>query len=746
MRIKTLAVAIIASTPSLSLADTGELEVIEVTAQFRTENIQRVPISVSAISGDVADKLDISDASAIARRVPGVTLAEFAPGQSLLSIRGIVSADDGAGMDNSVVVFLDGVYIGRLANIDTDLFDVERIEILRGPQGTIAGRNTIGGAINIITKAPDQEFNTALSLTAGNYNATRARVGITGALSDNLSGKLTLSHRERDGFTRNVVLNEDNQDENKTSFRVQLQLDSDAGLWRLSADHSDDSRNDMGRVPVVNGNFDYIGVWETLGGGDYKSTAPITGFSKGTFKGISLNGLNSFDSGELTSILGWRHSETDWEMASVGAPLGGNHDVSNGIFGADVNDDIVEDTRQYSAEFRWNGNLSDNLDYTLGIFYLRERTERIEQYKIDFNSLDTGQITVGNEVSEQFNDTRSAALYSQINWQINSDWRLTAGARFTRDKKSGSIASLNCGHQDIALVSNNPRCSVGQGSLGILQQSFAVNVEDSWQDFSPKLALQYAPQDNWMLYGSIAKGFKSGGFPGSPGLESVARQSIEPEKAINYELGFKSDLLNNTLRLNGSIFYTDYEDLQVTWFGPSDLNPGFGSFVSTNIQESEISGAELEFQWVVNDFLSLSGNYALLDTEVNNFVLTTFGGERDLSGTDLRQAPENKSYLAADMYYPLSQDKGSLSFHVDYQFVDDQLSDYLNQNVILESHELVNMRFAWQNSDESIEIAAWAKNLLDETYISHAYVIGPGIIGTFGAPRTYGITFNWRFE
>lgn len=746
MRIRNLALAISASSPCFVLAEPAELEVIEVTAQFRTENIQRVPISMSAINGDDIEKLDISDASAIARKVPGVTLAEFAPGQSLLSIRGIVSADDGAGMDNSVVVFLDGIYIGRLSNIDTDLFDIERIEVLRGPQGTIAGRNTIGGAINIITRAPENELNAALSVTGGNYNAARARASITGALSDSLSGKVTLSHRERDGFTRNVVLNEDNQDENKTSFRAQLQLDSQAGLWRLSADHSEDARNDMGRVPVANGNFDYIGVWQTLGGGDYKSTSPISGFSNGTFRGFSLNGVNDFDNGQLTSIFGWRHSETDWEMASVGAPLGGNYDVSNGVFGADVNDDIVEDTRQHSAELRWNGNISTHLEYTLGVFYLRERTERIEQYKIDSNSVETGQITVGNEVSEQFNDTRSAALYGQINWKINSDWQLTAGARLTRDKKTGRIASLNCAHQDVALVSSNPRCAVGQNSLGILQQSFAVDVQDSWQDFSPKIALQYAPQSNWMLYGNIAKGFKSGGFPGSPGLETVARQSIEPEKAINYELGFKSDLLNNKLRLNGSVFYTDYDDLQVTWFGPSDINPGFGSFVSTNIQESEISGAELEFQWVVNDYLSLSGNYALLNTEVSNFILTTFGGERDLSGTDLRQAPENKSYFAADMDYPLSRNKGSLTFHIDYQFVDEQLSDYLNQNVILESHELVNVRFAWQNSDESIEIAAWAKNLLDETYISHAYVIGPGIMGTFGAPRTYGLTVNWRFE
>lgn len=746
MRTLYLLTCLSVSLTQFAQAEQSELEVVEVTAQFRTENVQDVPIAISVLNSDALGDLDIVDAAAMSRRVPGFTLAEFSPGQSLFSIRGIVSADDGAGMDSSVVAFLDGIYIGRLANIDLDLFDIERIEILRGPQGTISGRNAIGGAINIITKAPAPDFSAALSLTKGNFDASRIKTSIEGPLSAAISAKLSVSHRQRDGFTRNVLLNEDNQDEDKSSIRGQLQFDSEQATWRIAADHSEDDRSDMGRFPVQNGNFDYINSWQSLGGDTYRSTSPISGFSRGEFSGLSINGVTRFDKGELTTILGWRESDTDWEMASVGAPLGGNYDLDNGVFGADVNDDIIENTRQYSAELRWSARLSDTLDYTAGLYYLREKTERIEQYKLDFNSIDTGQFTLGNEVSEQLNTTRSSAIYAQLHWQLNEAWKLTFGGRFTHDKKQGEIASLNCGHQSNPIVTASSWCASQQGSLGILQQTFEIDVEDSWQDFSPKIALQYTPEKHLMFYGSIAKGFKSGGFPGSPGLESVAQKAIEPEQAVNYEIGLKSDLADNRLRLNTSLFYTDYEDLQVTWFGPSELNPGFGSFISTNIQNADIQGAELEFQWLANDHLTFSGNYGWLDTEVNKFILNTFAGELDLSGSELRQAPRNKGYLALDFDYPLPQKMGSLALHLDYQYIDEQLSDYINQNVILESHQLVDMRLAWRNQKESIQVSIWSKNLFNEDYVQHAYVIGPGIIGTFGPPRTYGLSVDWYFE
>lgn len=733
-------------TSSTQAMPTEELEYIEVTAQFRVENVQKVPIPTSILHGEKITSFDIHEPRDIAYMVPGMTFAEFAPGQALTSMRGIVSADDGAGIDNSITFFLDGVYIGRLANVNFDLFDIERIEVLRGPQGTLFGRNAIGGAINVITKSVDDEFAAKALLARGNYNFSQVAASITGSLTDDIAGRLAINQRRHDGFTRNVVLNEDNQNEDTQSVRGQLQWLSLLGQWRLSWDYTDEDSNDMGRTPIANGNFDYRSVWQSLGGGPFTSTSPISGFSSKTAQGVTIQGETDFQYGQLVTILGWRDSATDWEMASVGAPLGGNYDLANGIYGTDVNDDIIEDTEQNSVEFRWNADLEKELNYTFGVFFLQENTKRIEQYKLDYNSTSTGQITVGNEVSEQYNQTNSLALYTQWQWQFQPNWLLTIGGRLTRDRKHSQYVTLNCGHRENDLVLQSRWCDSASGSLGILQQSFTIDTKQAWQDFSPKLAVQYSPQSNWMIYTSITRGFKSGGFPGSPGLIDIARQSISPETAINYEAGFKSDLADNTLRLNASVFYTDYRDLQVSWFGPSENNPGFGSFVSTNISESVITGGEIEYHWLVNDYLSFSGYYAYLDTQVKDFVLDTFAGEADLSGSHLRQAPRHKSAVTCKLQYPLGSGRGQFTAQLNYQFTDEQLSDYINQDVILEAHELVDVRIGWQNQQETIAVSLWAKNLFDETYFNHAYVIGPGIIGTWGAPKQIGITMNLELD
>ncbi|QIB64930.1 TonB-dependent receptor [Kineobactrum salinum] len=713
----------------------GRLEEVVVTATHREENLQDVPISVSALTSQDLSEQQIFGATEIANKVPGMSYAEFSPGQAMISMRGISSADDGAGMDNSAVMFLDGVYIGRLANINFEMFDLERIEVLRGPQGTLFGRNAIGGAINVTSTRPSEEFMAKAEVAAGNEGHLRYQGLISGPLSDSLFGKFSFSHREHDGYVDNIILGKKQQDENVDSFRGQLLFQTDRSEWLLSADYMEDDREDMGRVPVFPGTDpDTVELWRQAGGSFRKVTAPVDGDSYRDASGISLQGDIDFNSGTLITITALRDAATDWGMASIGVGWRG---------GVEILDDINEEIETFSQELRWTSNLRGNLNYVAGLYYLIEETDRTEQFRLLAPAGANGAyIDVGNEISRQENETTSYAAYIQGDWNFSDRWTLTLGARFTLDEKETESTSINCGALSPGFE-NYPDCAGVGGSLNIIAQTFSIAADDEWSDFSPKASLQFRQTDQVMWFATVAKGFKSGGFGGAPGTPEQAATPVDEEIAWNYELGMKGDFLDNSLRLNISAFYMDYQDLQVVRFGPTQANPDYGSFITDNLGKAEIKGLETEFIWAPVDNFQLSGNYTYLDTEVQDLVLEVAGGALDVSGAPLRQAPENKAALA--MAYEMPLDNGAkLNFRVDYTYSDEQLNDYADQNTTIDEFSLWDARAAWVSADGNWQVALWGRNLTDEEYISHTYVIGPGVVGVWGPPRTYGLTLTWE--
>ncbi len=737
-------------------ASAQQLEEIIVTATHRAENLQQIPVTVTALSGDMMDKNDIFDANTIAFHVPGMTYGEFAPGQALISLRGISSADDGAGLDNSVALFLDGVYIGRGAAINFDMFDLERLEVLRGPQGTLFGRNAIGGAINVITRKPSDELTGKVGATIGNEGILRYQGYLSGPIAEKLSGKVVVNHREHDGFVDNLVLNKKQQDENQTSVRAQLLWTLDSSEWLVSADWMEDSREDMGRTPLVD-RAPLSAILAQNGiTGPRQNAASRDGFSDREAKGISLTGELEFEQGVLTSITALRSHETDWEMLSVGAPLGGL-----GLPFDEVIDDIVEEIDTFSQELRWTSSLGGNFEYTAGVFFFREETDRTEIFRISragtyadanapFRLTDVGpQDIIGNEYARTANETTSYAVYGEGTWDLNDRWSVTVGARFTVDEKDYTAESVNCdlvAANDPSIVGtrfeNFPGCGGVGGSLNIIAEAFLVTPSDDWDDFSPKVAAQFRPNDSLMFFGSVSKGFKSGGFAGSQGVEAVASTPVDPETALNFELGFKGDFVDDTLRLNMTAFYTDYEDLQIVRFGPVAGSP-FGTFITSNIGTADILGLETEFTWFPTDNFSVTGNLALLDTEVNDLIIETAGGPVDVSGSELRQAPETSYNVQAN--YSLPAANGEWDFSVSFSHVDEQITDYVFPGTVIQEQDLLDARVGWTSTDERWEASLWGKNLTDEDYISHSYVIGPGVIGVWGAPLTFGLSVNHNF-
>lgn len=750
--VRPLAIAVAATVCHSAYSS---LEEVVVTAQHRSENVQDIPISVTALGAEMLKKADIFDAGTIAQNTPGLAYSEFSPGQANVSMRGVSSIDDGAGLDNSTALFLDGVYIGRGASINFDMFDLERIEVLRGPQGTLFGRNAIGGAINVVTAKPSDQLRGKVGATVGNEGILRYQGLLNGPLSGAINGKLSVSHREHDGFVKNVLLNKYHKDEDQTSLRAQLMFNLHSSDWLLSVDTMDDDREDMGRTPLVAGNYDYPADLRRLGARGRQSASPIDGFSKREASGVSLQGDIEFKAGILTTITAFRQAETDWEMASIGSPAGGGSDFldndpnTNDVYGVDVNDDIVEEIDTFSQEVRWTSTLDGSFNYTIGFYYFTEDTDRIEQFKLDRNTVSTGQVTVGNEYSGTFNETTSYAVYGQGTWELTPQWSLTVGARYTVDEKDYTAVSVNCQHVrdgDPSIIGtqfeNFPACGNVGSSLRIINETFEVSPSEDWDDFSPKLALQYRPNDNIMLFAALSKGFKSGGFGGSQGVRSAAMRPVDPETAVNGELGIKTDLLDNSLRLNVTLFKTDYEDLQVVRFGPVE-GSAFGAFQTTNLGSADIQGAELEVTWLLTTDLSILANYAYLDTEVNGLVLETSSGPIDASGSALRQAPENSYNIAVN--YTQETSIGLFDYNLAFSHADSQLNDYIVSATVIDAYDLLDARMSWTSTDEKWEVALWGKNLTDKEYIAHSYVIGPGVIGAWAPPRTFGANVIWNW-
>jgi len=742
-----IGIAVIAS-PVLAQERAG-LEEIVVTAQYREQSIQDVPISITAIGSEELEAANIFDAGSLAFNVPGFTYGEFAPGQALLSLRGVNSADDGAGLDNSVALFLDGVYIGRGAGINFDLFDLERIEVLKGPQGTLFGRNAIGGAISVVTSKPTKEFNGKVSATLGNEGILRYQGLVSGPLSENVSGKLVVNHREHDGFVDNVLLGVEVQDEDQTTIRGQLLWETGNTDWLLSADYFEDERADAGRTPIA-GPFFEAGIAPSLGATEPRQNAtPVEGFSDRETGGVSLQGDIEFGGGILTTITAVRSVETDWELPSIGAPIA--PDLANGVFGIDVIDDIVEEIDTFSQEFRWTSKPSGSFSYVAGAYFLIEDTNRAEQFRLDLTTAATGQNTIGNEFTRTENETTSFALYGQGAWELNEQVTLNFGGRFSRDERDYQASAINCDFDDAAVVAagfaNANDCVFGgnrvAGSLNIINETFIAPAEVDFDDFSPTVSLQYQPSDSASFYATISTGYKSGGFAGSQGVESAATDVVNPEDVTNFEVGFKGNFLSNTLRFNFSAFTSDYEDLQVVRFGPVP-NSDFGSFQTTNVGSADLAGIELDFTWQATERFRLAGNYGYLDTEANDLVLETAGGSADFSGLPLRQAPENSYGLTAT--YSLPTNSGLFDFRAQFSHVDEQHFDFPTlTETIADEVDLLDLRIDWHSANEKYQLTLWAQNVTDEDYITHAFRIGPGSIGVFGAPRTTGITGTVNF-
>lgn len=714
---RLLPAAIALATASLvSSVQAVELEEIVVTAQKRAQDMQDVPIAVTAMSAEMIKEAGISNMKGIAVRTPGFSMGTFNPTQPQLYIRGIGSNGDGAGGgEQSVAMFVDGVYMNRSAATGTELYDLESIEVLRGPQGTLWGKNAIAGAINVTTKRPSDTLEGALEIGAGNVGQRTYRGMVTGPLTESLNGKVSFNKKKQDGYLKSVIdADIETGDIDSESFRTQfLFTPSDSVEMLLTADYGIDDRSGTSGLPALG--VGWVGgvlqATPNLPKADfYEHFLEEEGLTEMKSKGLSLQVDWDNDWGTLTSLTAYRKSDATFENITFGV----GPTVFPDLF---INNYADESSKMFSQELRLSGE-ADSLQWQTGLYYNQEEVSRIEGAQF------IPMATPGHpsdDFADQKNETTSVAAFGQGTYSITEDFDITLGVRLTREEKDFSNVS-----------------QLGAGLL--ISEAYDIEAKETWTAPTYKLVANYHVTDSTMVYASVASGFKSGGFDGTPGTAVGARTPFDEESAVNVELGFKSMLLENRLRLNGAIFNTSYEDLQV--LQAFDDGSPIPPLITKNAGKATTRGIELEATLAVSDNLRLNATYAYLDTEY-----TELEGDLESSeGNKLRNAPRNAYGFSASYEKPL--DSGAIiNARAEYIAKDEAHQDIQNREVAaIPSYRVSNLRLAYTTADEKWEVAAWANNIFDEEYYVHNYFTVPfGAFNIPALPRTYGVNATYQF-
>lgn len=747
------------------------LEEIVVTAQKRSESIQDIPIAMNAYDAENIESMGLYSAKDIGLASPSLQMPAFPVNSNNfgLFVRGVGNADSvSLTKDNTVGLYYDGVYAGRSTGLLADLAELERVEVLRGPQGTLYGRNTTSGAINFINAKPTGEFGFKQTFTAGELGTFRSVSNLNLPEFSGLKVKLTAAFSERDGWVENSGPNEqvgvpyeDFYAEDKQGFRIAVRYDA---VENLTIDYAYDD-SDMDTTPPY---FQYAGptgglsagfmpitasfgsrleqTRTPLGGGEFAYTVPL---STTEVQGHNLTvSYNVNDKLTFKSITGLREFVDD-SSTSFAQSFGGAGSL-------EVN--TRTDHEQFSQEFQLVGSVGQ-VEYVAGLYYLEEDARQVERQYLDRATFDNtgifafdlasnppfipcsifGQggdgaggvaqpcvapfapgavfpLYLGEYATES--DVESTAIFGQATWTPANNERLdlTLGLRYTKDDRLAARTNDGWAFNSFA---------PGATSSDISNLDWSVMANYRWTD-------------TVSTYFKAASAFRSGGASRN-GLNYS--QPFDEETLTSYEFGWKTELADRRLRLNGAIFRMEIEDIILDYLPDPVNNPQFIEVFNSG--EADISGLEVDLLAAVTDRFTLGVNYAYLDHDIKNAIFPD--GSDQTETTELVWAPEHAYSIVADYDVPVSI--GNLRLHLDYSWQDDQLA-LANTNfgrVGVESIGLLNGRVSLGDVEiggGNWQFAVWAKNLTDEDTIN--YRIGSTSV-TFLQPRVIAAEVSLEF-
>ncbi len=688
-----------------ALAQTVEAsDEIVVTARRRDETVQDVPLSVSAFSGAQLEGRGVSTLKDLQHAIPGLQYSDRGNLQTELTIRGVGGDSRNIGIESGVGMYVDGVYVARTSGYNADLTDLERVEVLRGPQGTLFGKNTIGGVINITSRKPTDETEGQVFASYGNFNALRTQASLSGPLSDNLFAKFTVATWDRDGYIHNVYDGRDLNDENRRGGRLQLRwLPTDQLEINVSADVTRDRRH-----AVLNQMNSTSGAAAPYYTGDrFEANTDQRNEDSRDMWGVSLTADYTLASGHvLTSISAVRDIQILVYSDIDQTPLDLFH---SGPF--------TDNSRMFSQELRLVSPSDGPLTYVAGLYYFRQDSDGIRRVYI-------GGLLANGAINDAAVLTNSYAGYLNADYKLTDKLTLTGGIRYTQEKKSGEFLqirpNLNYDFQDMRRKDSNW----------------------SWVG-----SLRYEFNENLTSYVSVSRGYKSGGFNldtiGAPNL-IASDLTFAPEEVTNYELGIKGRSSDDLVRFNLAVFDLEYQDKQVSQF----ISTGATTIPSnqvTNAGRARIRGFEADATLKPCAGFTLTATAAYLDAKYTRFdsaasiggVLLSYAGNR------IERTPDWTASATAE--YRHAMDHGDLVLSGTASYTGDVhlQADNLDRN-FENGYLLFDARVGYE-MENGFSLSLWGKNLGKKDYRTFARVFAGLDQAVYGEPRTYGIDLRYRF-
>lgn len=687
----TCAVALVSSAAISDDSDKNEmfLEEVIVTAQKRESSLQDTPIAMTAMTGEMLEKIGIRTIEDFQFFVPGVTVTNDS--MAIVNIRGIGTSAFGVATDPSSTVHFDGIYQPRPTTGYQDMFDVERLELLRGPQGVLFGRNSAGGTLNVISKAPSEDFEGTFGVTLGNYNKRTFSGTVSGPLSDNIRARLTLLKNDRDGIYTDINSGDKYQDQDTFAGRATVAIDFTESFEMIL--RGDFSKERETGYPAVRTFYpdEFADAGATIPTNRDEVAFDTKPVSNADIWGVSATAIWSGEDYSFKSITSYRESEIDQVIDADATDLS--------IF--DIG--FQENSRSFTQELQLTNNNPERLEWIVGAFFLNEDGDGgidilFEDPKINI---------------PERNVTNAYALFGQSTYSVTDRLRATVGLRYSYEKKSYNYSTAVNGTE------------VDSGS-----------PTDDWKAWTPRFAIDYDINDDVMAYISATRGFKSGGFQlGDAG-------SFDPEYLWSYEAGLKSTLLDKRMRANVGVFQYDYTNLQVVeYIG--------GIATTTNAGQATIKGIEGEFVARVADDFDVNATVAYLDAKYDVY----FEGGEDFSGNRIANSPKWAYSFGAQYTYDIGGRgymtlRGDFAWRDNVDFKRNNLPQYR-----ADTYSLLNARIAYTTADELWEVSLYGQNLTNNRYATYI-TTGRNVAGAadsslpvtvFGEPRQYGIQLKRIF-